>query len=281
LFYNYSWAKELGFDGPPATPEEFKTQACAAAEANNSDDRTDNDGTGGLLLKPNASTMVVWIWAFGGEVEKPGEGYSFTTAEAADALTFLYQLFIDGCAWMPKPKYPNLEFATRQGLFYASSIAGLSHQLSAFEEAVNEDEWGPIPFPTNKGEPLTNVYGPSITMVAATLEEQLASWIFIKWFNEAQTQAKWIVAGPYFPTRASSLDLLEDHKTNNPRWAFALQYLGYGRVEPRFESWSSVLYTVGDAVTVITQQGFTAEQVPQLLVDLQAAVDKIHATTQE
>jgi ABC-type glycerol-3-phosphate transport system substrate-binding protein len=279
--YNFSWTQELGFNGPPTTPEEFKAQACAAAGANNSDENAENDGTGGLLLKPNASTMLQWIWAFGGEVEIPGVGYNFTTPEATEALTFLYQLFAEGCAWIPKAKVPNVEFATRQGLFHASSIDALSLQRSAFDDAENEDQWGPIPFPTTSGEPLINLSGPSIAMVGSSLDKQLASWIFIKWFSEPQTQAKWIVASPYFPTRASTLDLLQDHKTNHPLWASALEYLGYGKVEPRFESWSSVLYTVGDAATVITQQSFTADQVPQLLADLQAAVDKLHATTQE
>ena len=33
LYYNQSWLEELGFAGPPTTPEEFKEMACAAAEA--------------------------------------------------------------------------------------------------------------------------------------------------------------------------------------------------------------------------------------------------------
>ena len=34
LFYNVSWAQALGFQHPPATEDEFKTQACAAMKAN-------------------------------------------------------------------------------------------------------------------------------------------------------------------------------------------------------------------------------------------------------
>ena len=43
LFYNSGWAKELGFDNPPTNYAEFKEQACAAAEANNSDDNIRHD----------------------------------------------------------------------------------------------------------------------------------------------------------------------------------------------------------------------------------------------
>ncbi|HNB54065.1 MAG TPA: extracellular solute-binding protein, partial [Anaerolineales bacterium] len=47
IFYNQTWAEELGFSAPPATAAEFKEQACAAAAANSADDNPDNDGTGG------------------------------------------------------------------------------------------------------------------------------------------------------------------------------------------------------------------------------------------
>ena len=36
LFYNQSWARELGYRTLPATPEDFKTQACAGCSSNQS-----------------------------------------------------------------------------------------------------------------------------------------------------------------------------------------------------------------------------------------------------
>jgi len=75
IFYNFTWAEELGFAGPPATSAEFKEQACAATEANNNDDDPDNDGTGGYVYFPDASMVSPWIWAFGGEyVTADGSG---------------------------------------------------------------------------------------------------------------------------------------------------------------------------------------------------------------
>ena len=48
MYYNQSWLEELGFEGPPTTPDEFKEMACAAAAAN-------GDGTGGYILRDDAS----------------------------------------------------------------------------------------------------------------------------------------------------------------------------------------------------------------------------------
>jgi ABC-type glycerol-3-phosphate transport system substrate-binding protein len=43
LFYNQSWARELGFETPPSTPDEFLNQSCAAARANSFDGNPDNN----------------------------------------------------------------------------------------------------------------------------------------------------------------------------------------------------------------------------------------------
>jgi len=280
-FYNYTWAQELGFDSPPTTPAEFKEQACASAEANNTDADPANDGTGGVFFKPEASTIIGWIWAFGGEVELPGGGYDFTSPEAIESVEFWLDLLSEGCAWTPESEYPNPEFAARLGLFFNSSIAGLPYQTSDFADAGNDDEWGPIPLPTVGGSPVVDLYGPSFAMVTSTPEEQLASWLFLKWFTEPENQAKWIEASAYYPTRASVLDLLGDYVDSNPLWADSLAYLDYGKFEPRYESFQSVRYAMGDAIAQIAQEGFTADQIPQLMADLQAEADELHAETME
>jgi multiple sugar transport system substrate-binding protein/sn-glycerol 3-phosphate transport system substrate-binding protein len=280
-FYNYTWARELGFDNPPSTPAEFKEQACASAEANNTDADPANDGTGGVFFTTSASVMAGWVWAFGGEVEVPGVGYSLDTPEMLTMVTFWHELLSEGCSWTPESQYPNPEFAARLGLFFNSSIAGLPYQTSDMADAGNEDEWGPLPFPTISGEPVYNLYGPSFAMVSSTPEEQLASWLFIKWFTEPENQARWIEASAYYPTRASVLDLLGDYMDSNPKWTDTLAYLQYGKFEPRFESFQSVRYAMQDAFALITQDGFTADQIPQLLADLQAECDELHAETLE
>ena len=43
LFYNQTWAHELGFDSPPATPDEFRQQACAANASFRTDLSPQND----------------------------------------------------------------------------------------------------------------------------------------------------------------------------------------------------------------------------------------------
>jgi ABC-type glycerol-3-phosphate transport system substrate-binding protein len=58
LLYNQSWARELGFDSPPATSAEFEKQICAAHRALGSDEDPNNDALGGWLIdrQPSAGS---------------------------------------------------------------------------------------------------------------------------------------------------------------------------------------------------------------------------------
>ena len=61
LFYNQSWAQELGYKEPPNSPEAFRAQACAASRASLNDNRFDNDGQGGWFLERDSLTLLSWL----------------------------------------------------------------------------------------------------------------------------------------------------------------------------------------------------------------------------
>lgn len=270
LLYNQSWAQALGFDSPPATPDEFKEQACAAAAAN-------NNGTGGWIASSDTSTAMSWILAFGSDgINEAGDGYQFDNPEVEAAFTFIKSLFNAGCAWIPESRYPNEEFATRQGLFYTSSIAGLPYQMSAFKDANSADEWTVIPYPSPNGQPVIDVYGPAYTIIQSTPEEHLAAWLFIKWITQPENQAVFIEASGYFPTRSTVIDYLSGYAADNPQWTTAQNLIRYSRVEPGFGSWGVARWAVGDAAEQLSDPGFTREQIPALLKDLNATMAEIH-----
>ena len=61
LYYNTSWAKELGFSEPPKTPADFKAQACAATQANANQHLVKSYGTGGWLIDSSWQTDLSWF----------------------------------------------------------------------------------------------------------------------------------------------------------------------------------------------------------------------------
>jgi multiple sugar transport system substrate-binding protein len=263
IFYNLSWLQDLGFDGPPTTPEEFKTMACAAAEAN-------GDGTGGFILRDDASAVAAWTFAFGGDVlDAAKTGYVYNGQATIDAMTFLKGMLDDGCAYFFTEGYPDPELANRRAIFTMGSSSGMPFYAgdvaTVAEETGNPpDEWGFAAVPHTTPDPVQNIYGGDIMVTKSTPEQQLAAWIFIKWFTSPEIQAEWDKISGYFPTRASTADYLGDYNLENPQWGAALALLPYGYYEPQLISYQGVRDAAQAAFNEMMQGA-----------DIQATLDKL------
>jgi multiple sugar transport system substrate-binding protein len=279
LFYNSGWAKELGFENPPANYEEFKAQACAATAANNTDDNPDNDGTGGLVLYAGASNVASFVFANGGNMlNAAGDGYDFTDQTVVDTAEFLKDLWDSDCAFATE-SYPNPEFATRKALFTMSSTAGLPYQFAAFEaEDAIQDEWTIAPFPGKDGGQAVNLFGQYVAIGNTNPERMMATWVFIKYLTSPKVQAKWIEGSAYYPTRSDTLPLIDAYSAENEIWAYGLSFLDYGKAEPAWASWTTVRRDVGDSFNAILQGAL--EDIPTLLADLNAKAEQAIEETQ-
>lgn len=264
LFYNQTWLEELGFSGPPATPEEFKAQACAAAESK-------GDGTGGYILRDDASAMAAWTFAFGGNIlTEDGTQYLLNGPATAEAMTFLKDVYDSGCAYFFTEGFPNPEFAARGGIFAQGSSSGLPFYAGdiatvAEEQGRDPDAWGAAAIPHTTAEPVQNVYGGDIMITKSTPEQELAAWIFLKWFTEPENQAKWVKASNYFPTRAGTAEFLGDYLTENPQWASAVELLaGDNAYEPQLISYTAVRDEMTKAFNEIMQGAPVQERLDAL-----------------
>lgn len=248
LYYNTTWAQELGFDSRPLTTIEFEKQACKAAEANRKDNLPGNDGTGGLVLYPGATNIMSWFYAYGANGLSSGrDSYQLSTSSTRAAAVFLRDLWDNKCAF-ETASYPNQEFAFRQALFTMRSSADISYQTDAFQkEGAFNDEWEMIPFPGPNGEQAVTALGQTISIVNSTREKELATWLFLKYLLSPPVQASWVEASGYYPVRESALDHLEEYRNENPQWASGIELLAYTHSEPVLPSWGTVRWAIYDA----------------------------------
>ena len=278
IFYNHSWAHELGFDGPPATSGEFKEQACAAAAANLADDDADNDGTGGYVYFPDASMVSPWIWAFDGEyVSADGSAYDLNNQAVVDVALFFKDLFDNGCTLFT-PSFPNPEFAARQALFATSSTAGFPFQGFAMSDAENDDDWGAIPYPGPNGTLSVDAFGQMVGIVSTNAEQDLASWVFLQYLTSPETQADWIGYTGYFPSQ-STTDV-GSRPNDDPRWAEALDLLtNYGHSEPNLAAHGAVRGEIRNAFFAVLDAEDDAAIV-DILDELNESAAELVAETQ-
>lgn len=276
-FYNVTWAQELGFDSPPTTSAEFKEQACAARAANDADDNPDNDGTGGYVYFPGASTVFPWIWAFDGEtVSADGSAYTLNTQAAIDVAMFFKDLIDSGCT-ISTPSFPNPEFAGRLALFATSSTAGIPFQRSAMEDAANEDVWTAIPFPGPNGSQFVNAFGQMVGVVRTNPDQDLASWLFLRWLTSPEGQAVWLGETAYYPAR-TDIDV-SAQMADDPVWAAALELLSSADSEPNLAAHGSVRGEVQDAYFAIVDAADEAAVI-EILNGLNETAAQLVAETQ-
>ena len=278
LLYNQSWARELGFESPPATSAEFERQACAANQALGTDDNPDNNALGGWLIDTNAITPLSWMLAFEGGVQEE-EGYRFLVPGNIEAFKFLKTLQQKGCAWVASPDLTAFDrFAARQALFATASLEELPEQSRAFTAANNRDEWTVLAFPGVEREALV-VYGSSFVLFESDDVTQLASWLFMRWMLAAENQARWVQSTGLFPLRTSTMNLLTDYSADHPQWASAVELLSEGEGTPQLSSWRVVRIMLGDAFRdmfdTIRHPDLTDGQVPLLLRQMEQTVEEI------
>lgn len=251
MYYNADWLAELGYDGPPTTPEEFKEMACKATQQPFS--KAAAEGSMGYELSVDASRFASWTFAFGGDVFDYEAGqYSYDNPAAIEAMKFIQDLFNEGCATIVAERYGDqTDFGNGTLLFTVGSSSGLPFYQSAVEAGAGSFNWSVAPLPRKTDEPVMNVYGASVSIPKTTPEKELAAWLFLKYYTSPEVQAKWAKASNYFPVRASVAEGLQDYFEANPAYKTAFELLKYAKTEPPVPGYDFVRDLVREAMASI------------------------------
>ena len=277
MYYNTTWAEELGFPSPPDTPDEFKTQVCAAAQTFQTDDNLLTPGTGGWLINTSPSAILSWLYAFDSSILLPDDtGYHFNSPETEQAFLFLKELIDQGCAYEVLESPAEVNFANRRALIITSPLSNIGYQNAEFERAENNDKWTVIGFPSIEGKPGISVYGPSYAVFSGTPEENLASWLVLKWLLSPKSGATFTEAHGTFPVRESMLKYLDDYASGHPQWSTAQALLTNARPEPGLKSWDKVRWILGDVGTQIFRYYFTPDRIPATLELMDETAAELH-----
>jgi multiple sugar transport system substrate-binding protein len=282
LFYNQTWARELGFNSPPASADEFEQQACAANTTFRLDDNEQNDGYGGWIVDASWNTIYPWLLAFGGGVTD-GNDYLFNNNANLEALGFLKTLKDDGCAWMtndpdipyaldPGPHYE--QFSRRSALFITGDLVEAVDLSAELVRQGVTDEWSMIPFPGSQTQAITT-YGPSYTVLTSTPEKQLAAWLFARWMLSPENQEEWVKAAGTLPLRTSSLSLLTDYASAHPQWQAAVDAMPFSWALPQRADWRTIRYVLADGALSIFRMDIPTAQIADVLNEMDASVEEL------
>ena len=270
FYYNVDWLRELGFDSPPRTWDEF-AQMCRLARDNPFSRSEDKDRSLGFLIEAEASRLASLVFTRGGDLVDPTSSrYTIETPAMRGALSMLRGLMEDGSIELMGEEYGDQrEFAAGQVLFILRSSSGLPFVTSAVEDGL--DFTWTVTYPPNEvEEPIINVYGASVSLCKTTPQQQLAAWLFIKWFTEPAQQARWVRASNCFPVRRSTASELGDYFEENARYKAAFELLDFGKSEPTLSGYQQVRRVLQEAMVEIIEGG----DMDRVLADVQQAANR-------
>ncbi len=281
LFYNQSWAQELGFPNPPATPDEFEAQTCAAAKVNASDGSSENDGTGGWIVSYDNLVMLSWMESFDFTPSPNAQTgqFSFNHTQVKDAYTFLRSLFDNNCAWTSRLPTPYEYFATRHALFYSGSIEDIPVQQRAQERLSSSDTWTVIPYPTEGRKPVIVTNDIQYAIPVNGPEQQLAAWLFVRYLTLPENQAQIARATGAWPASVAAIEQMDDYRQQYPQWAQTLLWMPVASPAPTDPDWLTVRNILEDASWNMFQANIKPESILQILSVLDATIQEVLGKT--
>jgi multiple sugar transport system substrate-binding protein len=267
LFYNRSWAEDLGFSQTPENPEAFEEQSCAAARANQFGPVRENIGTGGWVYSLDPSAFLSWLKAFEGEVDDSTGNISNLQANGnIQSSSFLYDLFlpVNNCAWLGRQPLPYQYFSNRQAISYSGIMEDIIIQEQVNELNNVDDNWTLIPYPSVSGRPVVTVSGISYGIVSSDDDKSLAAWEFIKWMTTTENQVRIVETTATLPLSASALDALAEFRGAHPAWSDALVYLPFADHIPSSAEWIVVRDILSDISWQLIQFTTTRDDIPRI-----------------
>ena len=187
IFYtNLDVVEALGFERRvPATLAEFEAISCAAGAS---------EDYQGYPLDTGTSHFESFVAAHGGAIfdSEAGE-YIFESDAVAATLGLFTRMLENNCAYLFAERYQNTgDFSLGITPFAAGSSAGIPFVTWDAATAEMTDEWVVTAFPGAEGVGSTiQLFVPSQAILTAAPEQELATWLFVKYLAGPAAQLAW------------------------------------------------------------------------------------------
>jgi multiple sugar transport system substrate-binding protein/sn-glycerol 3-phosphate transport system substrate-binding protein len=214
LHTNLDIVEALGFERrAPESLAEFEEISCAAGAS---------DMYQGFPLDTGTSHFESFVAANGGVIFDGEMGqYVFDSDAVVATMEMFTRMLENGCAYLYAEPYQNTgDFALGITPFAVGSSAGIPFTVGGAAEAGMTDEWVVTALPGAEGVgPTINLFVPSQVILTATPEQEVATWLFVKFLAGKDAQLAWSGATGYFSIR-NDVEVTEADFTE-PRMPYA------------------------------------------------------------
>lgn len=269
LAVNVGMAKELGMSGAPDSLAEFKDFSCKAAQS----DLTGAEGAAvqGFPIVADASQFESFIASIGGSIFIDG-AWDFTNEQSIAVLQLMADLYKEGCGYIPAERFGNTaDFARGLNPMALGSTAGIPFIVNDIKSAGDVvTDWSvTVTPPMAAGDTAAlQLFTPGIMMVSGTPEEQLASWVFLRFFSQADVAQQWAETLSFFPI---NLTAARNLKPANPYFGAVNDLIASGTINiyqsPQQLSYGAVRDILATGLADVTSGGLDVAEVAQRMTD--------------
>ncbi|XQY92162.1 extracellular solute-binding protein [Metabacillus sp. HB246100] len=252
IYYNKDILSKAGFEQPAETWKEFEEQALAIYE---------KTGIPAAAVDPNSlgGNFGIWLRTYGVEpIALDGRSVDYANEHAIELAGILKNLVDKGAIYYAEDT--EQEFTNGRAAMEIGTTARSSTKIDLIQDTF---QWGINLIPQGNLETKsTGLWGGNHIMFTSTPEEELASWVFMKYFASAEAQAIYAAKTGYFPAVKSALEteLLQENFAANPQKQDAFENVfPYARITAPTAASRPIGDVVSDAISGVLNNTMSVE----------------------
>ncbi|MHA7276428.1 extracellular solute-binding protein [Arthrobacter sp. Hz1] len=212
MYYNADLFAEAGIEAPPADWEEFLEQARQMKDKTGLPYSAMGTGKNGVFYNMLRSKGI-------DPYDPKAATTQFTSPESIESLELLALLFEEELVYTAADT--EQEFTNERT---ASELGTTARTSTKIEQIQDKFQWSVAMTPQESAEPITQLFGGNHVILSSDdPEQELASWLFMRWFADTEAQSIYAARTGYSPAVESALDtdILSTNYKENPQKAEA------------------------------------------------------------
>ena len=214
LYYNADLFTEAGIAAPPADWDEFLDQARQLKEKSGLAYAAMGPAKNGVFYNMLRSKGIT-------PFDTDAATTEFTSAESIESLELLALLFKEELVYTAADT--EQEFTNERT---ATEIGTTARTSTKIDQIGDKFDWSVALTPQETDKPITQLFGGNhVILASADPEQELAAWLFMRWFADTDAQSIYAAKTGYSPAVKSALDtaLLSTNYQENPQKADAFE----------------------------------------------------------
>ncbi len=169
---------------------------------------------------------------------------------------------------------PFTYFSGRQALIISATLPDLLELEETMSSAKNADEWIILPYPGEEKSAPVILSGLSYGISKSSPNNELASWLFLRWLMLPRNQVRLAEAAGSIPPTSEGVNLITSFGDQHAWWKDAQKLVPEALILPASSNWQQIRPVLEDGFWQMLQP--TPMPIPTLLEQMDETIKSVH-----